>query len=73
MPLSLPLYVRTYVRTYVHTYRRMYEATGCGKLILKVGGRWEVGLKNRWEVGLVGGGLSNLVEVGRLAPKNRWD
>ena len=31
---------------------------GSGGLVLKIGGRLEIGLRNRWEVGFVGGGLS---------------
>ena len=49
---------------------------GCGRKVgPKIGGKWEVGLKNSWEEGLAGGGLLKLVGSGKLAPKTggRWE
>ena len=43
----------------IHTCCITGGITGSGRLVLSVGGNWEVGPKNRWEVG---------DEIGR-----RWD
>ena len=44
---------------------------GHGRLALKIGGRWDVGLNNWWEMELTEGGLSKM--VGGWPPKQMGD
>ena len=50
-----------------HTIEGVWQQVGCRKLVLNIGGRWEVRL--------VGGGLSKLEGGGKLAPQTggRWE